>query len=129
MRNLLYSMLVVSFLLANCGGGGGTGTGDNGGNNNGSQLYVSQINGTPSINERGTANYSVLASGVSGITYFWSAIPESPGAFNPSNASTTAFTAWSVDETTTITVKVIVSASGYDPVTRTKSVTIKNTSL
>ena len=128
MRSLLFSMLVLTFILASCGGGGGTGTGT-GGNGDGSQLYVSQINGTPTIDERGVANYSVLASGVSGITYFWSSIPESPGAFDPSNASTTAFSAWSVDETTTITIKVIVSASGYAPVTRTKSVTIKNTSL
>ncbi len=132
-KTQIIALGIAAVLFVACGGGGGgttpNGNGGGNGDNGGSQLYVGQINGTNSLAERGSANYSVLASGVAGISYFWSCVPDNPAAFTPSNAATTSFRAWSVDENTTVIIAVVVSAPGYDAVTRTKTITITNSDL
>lgn len=127
---LITTLLLCMLASALSCGGGGSGADPLGGEPPvGNQFYVGQIQGVSSIVERGTANYSIMASGVSGIGYHWYCVPDSPGSFSPSDRSTAAFRSWSVDSNTAITIYVRVSAPGYDDVTRSKTVTITNSGL
>lgn len=74
------------------------------------ELIVSEISGVDVINNGGFAQYTVNASGDSGITYSWFCLPETAGEFSTPNAESTLFTAAQVSSDTDIKVKVLVKS-------------------
>ena len=91
-------------------------------------LVVSEISGVDVINNGGFAQYSVNASGDTGITYAWSCVPESGGVFATPNANSTQFTAAQVSADTNVVIKVIViSDTCTSGVTKTLDVLISYT--
>jgi len=74
------------------------------------ELIVSEISGSDVINSGGFAQYTVNASGDTGITYSWLCIPESGGVFGTPNAYSTQFEAAEVTSDTNVIIKVIVKS-------------------
>ena len=74
------------------------------------ELIVSEISGSDVINSGGLAQYTVNASGDTGITYSWLCIPESGGVFGTPNAYSSQFTAAEVLSDTNVVIKVIVES-------------------
>jgi len=94
----------------------GTGTG----------LNVSAIHGPAIVEEFETVQYSVTASGDTGITWLWEVDPSTAGTWSNETEATASFTASSVEDTTTATIKVTVDSDNFDPVERTLELTITN---
>jgi len=90
-------------------------------------LLVNSIIGPSEVDGGGAVEYSVTASGDTGITYMWSCDPANKGIFESYKTSDTIFHALEVSSSTEIQIKVIVKsdhcASGVE---KSKTVTIIN---
>jgi hypothetical protein len=74
------------------------------------ELIVSEISGSDVINSGEFTQYTVNASGDTGITYSWLCIPESGGVFGTPSAYSTQFEAAEVTSDTNVVIKVIVKS-------------------
>jgi hypothetical protein len=88
---------------------------------------VSEITGPVSVQESATAYYYVVCTCTKGVSFAWSCEPASAGTFDPDNKSIVAFSTALVDEETGVTISVTVIPEAGDTVTRTRSVTIRDT--
>ena len=93
---------------------------------NATQLTVGEITGAIGLYEETCANYSIQASGDTGITYHWTCNPPSAGYFTLPNASNTDFCAYAVDLDTQVTLQVSVDSDNSSPVQKSKIVNISN---
>jgi len=89
-------------------------------------LTVSQIQGPTTMVENSTANFSITASGDTGITYQWDCSPSSAGSFTNPKSPTCAFNSGPVSLDTAIAVRVTVNSDNYGPVVRSVDVQIKD---
>lgn len=113
-RTLFCLLTVVVFILcAGCGGGGGEG-----------KLTVGSVQGPASVNEGASAQYSVTASGDTGITYQWACNPSSAGSFTNGTSATCTFTAATVSADTSVTVSVTVTSDNDGPEVAQLSITV-----
>ncbi len=96
-------VLVIIFLVTTgCGGGGGDGDGHG-------NLVVGNITGPASVDEGTSVNFTVTASGDTGIKYQWACDPSTAGTFT-NQAATTTFHAGEVAADILITIRVSVSS-------------------
>ncbi len=124
MRDILFiSAIALSLIMPGCGGGGPTDPGNGNGNGDGN-LVVGQIQGPETVAENTSAQYSVSASGDTGITYQWSVDPTSAGNFTIPTSAATTFNAAEVSSDTNATIQVVVNSDHGGPLTRTKRITI-----
>jgi len=84
----------------------------------GDGLNVGNIQGQSFVQEFETVQYSVVASGDTGIVYMWEVDPAGAGTWESETESVGTFTAGGVDELTNATIKVTVDSDNYDPVER-----------
>jgi hypothetical protein len=91
---------------------------------NGPGFHVSEIFGPDLVNENSFGDYYIEATGDSGITFAWSVDPPSVGNFNNPAIANPRFTAGGVSVNTPAQLQVIVDPDHYDPVTKTKNITI-----
>jgi hypothetical protein len=105
-------MFIALYLavLTGCGGGGG--------------LKLSSIQGPSTINEGGSALYSITASGDTNIHYLWACEPATAGTFSYPQSATTAFATQDVELNTVITIRVTVDGDKSDPQVVSIQVTI-----
>jgi len=120
--HLLFPMTIVVMFALSCGGGGG-----NGGNgNNGGNLVVGNIAGPTSIVENSSAQFTVAASGDTGIKYLWACDPASAGWFANQTSATTTFSAASVTTDTAVTIRVTVNSDHYGPILKNCGIIVLN---
>jgi hypothetical protein len=112
------SVLCLTAICCNGGGGGGGGTGG---------LVVGNIQGPTTVNEGGTAvQYTVTASGDTGITYQWAVDPASAGNFKVNGQATTAFIATPISANIEATIRCVVDSDHHDPVVKELAIHIMN---
>jgi len=87
---------------------------------------VGNISGPIVMNELESAEFSVEVNTDLSVTYLWEVIPYTVGQFDAPDSRSTDYFAPSVTEPVTVTIKVRVTVSGYEPVVRSKDVTILN---
>jgi len=108
-------VIVACVFAAGCSGGGTTGP-----------LEVGTIQGSATINEDTASQYSIDASGDSGITYLWACSPSSVGTFSDTAIYNPTFTPATVHMDTQITIQVTVNSDNYGPEVVTLNVTVTN---
>jgi len=123
MRPFLTGILIPFLVLIGCGGGSPVDPG----NGDDTHLIVGVIQGPDIVEENTSPQYSVDASGDTGITYHWTVEPDTLGSFTNPTSPTTMFNAGEVSQDTAATIRVVVSSDNGLPVHRTKQITILNT--
>jgi len=89
-------------------------------------LVAGEIQGPEAVNEGATAQYTITATGDTGIACQWAVEPSSAGSFSPANASTTDFTASTVASDISAKLEVWVASDNASPVVRSRQIEIKN---
>jgi len=110
---VILSMALVFLLCSGCGGSGG-----------GTDLVVEAIRGHTSIFEFTSHDYTVTASGDTGITYLWACDPASAGILTNGTTATATFTANAVTADTSATITLTVTSDNHGPEIRTLAITI-----
>jgi len=95
-------------------------------NVNTNQLVVGDIAGPDAVDENSSAQYSITASGDTGITYLWSCDPASAGACTNQTSATATFNAGPVDTDTEAKIKVTVNSDLGVPINKEFSITVKD---
>jgi hypothetical protein len=113
-RALCVLAVVVFILSGGCGGGGG----------GGGDLNVGSVQGPISVNEGASAQYSINASGDTGITYQWTCNPGSAGTFTNATSATCTFTAAAVTADTSATISVTVNSDNDGPEVAQLNITV-----
>ncbi len=111
-------LLALLGIFIGCGGGGGI--------EGGPRLIVGEISGPRTILETSSADYSITASGDTGITYLWAVDPPDSGVLSPQNADTTNFTASEVDTDTPAVITVVVNSDNDGPIIKSIDITIED---
>jgi hypothetical protein len=88
------------------------------------KLVAGEIEGPDSIDEGVPVDFTISASGDTGITYQWSVFPDTAGTMENPTSETMTFTAADVDSDMAITIQVIVRSDNNDPVLKTSDVTL-----
>jgi len=115
---ILLALIPLGFYLsAGCDSGGGGG---------GVDLIVSDIQGTSELDENASAQFSVVATGDTGITYAWLCNPPDAGHFSSQAASTCTFNAYEVSTATSVEFRVVVQSDNSDPVVKTGALLIRD---
>ncbi len=89
-------------------------------------LSVGSIAGPLSVDENTSADFSVVATGDTGITYDWSVDPATAGDFTNGTTTTASFNAASVSADIPVVISVAVNSDSYGPVTRDLSITVRD---
>ncbi|MCK4721327.1 hypothetical protein KAU08_11730 [bacterium] len=120
MENRIPAIVLLALLgiFIGCGGGGGNGGGP--------KLIVGDISGPATILETSSADYSITATGDTGITYLWAVDPPGAGILSPQNAETTNFTASEVDTDTPAVITVVVNSDNDGPIIKSIEITIED---
>lgn len=113
-RAICSATLVLLLLLIGCAGRSEV------------SLVVGDIQGPATVNEGTTAQYTITATGDTGIAYQWAIEPSSAGSFSLGNASTTDFTASTVASDISAKLEVWVASDHASPVVRSRQIEIKN---
>jgi len=113
-RTLGLLAVVVFILSVGCGGSGG---GED-------LLTVGSVQGPASVNEGASAQFSVTASGDTGITYQWACNPASAGTLTNAASSTCTFVAATVTIDTAVTISVTVTSDNDGPEVAQLSITV-----
>ena len=108
---------VLALLIIGCSGGGDESRG---------QLVIGEIEGSSSVEENAFADYTISASGDSGITYSWAVDPPSSGSLVNQTSSKVEFHPVKVEADTEITIRVVVNSDSSDPLAASKDVEIKD---
>jgi len=95
-------------------------------NGSGNLLMVRNITGPDSIIENSTVEFSVDATGDTGITYAWISNPVGTGTFGTPDSASTTFTAPEVDADLEIVIRVLLNSDNDGPVVRSIDVAIEN---
>ncbi len=99
---------------------------DSGGGGGGVVLIVSDIQGTAELDENASAQFSVAATGDTGLTYAWLCNPPSAGHFSSQAAPTCTFNAYEVSTATSVEFRVVVQSDNSDPVVKIRSLLIRD---
>lgn len=86
-------------------------------------LLIGDIQGQATVDGNTPVEFSVYATGDTGITYQWSTDPVPGSTFTDPTASSTLFVAAAVNEDTPLNIIVTVTSDNYGPVQRNKLVT------
>jgi len=96
----------------------------------GKGLCAGDIEGPDSVTELTSAEYTVTATGSTGITYQWAVDPPSMGTFANGSSATAAFNAGPVAADIKVKIQVVVNSDKYGPVLKEREVKIlKSTGL
>jgi len=106
----LAAVIVLASIVTGCGGGGG--------------FKVGAITGPTEVSANSSADYSVTASGATGITYQWAVDPASAGSFANATSATATFSAAHLEEDTNAEIQVVVNADTDGPVFKKISILI-----
>ncbi len=109
-----YSLFLVlpTLWLLGCGSGGGGG------------LVVGSIHGPSAVTEKTSAQYTVTATGDTGITYQWAVNPPSAGVFQNQTSNTATLVAAEVSADLPAVIHVSVQSDNYGPVVKKKPITV-----
>jgi hypothetical protein len=121
-RAILTILFLSVMLTTGCGGNGVTPGGGGGGGN----LTVGNIQGATVVLENSSVQFTIGASGDTGIRFAWAVDPAYAGSFTNQNASSTKFVANSVSGELTATVRVTINSDNYGPILKSLSITIRN---
>jgi len=121
-RFTLISLVIFIGITTGCGGGGPT-------EPTPGKLVVGNISGPANFNEGAQVNFSIQASGDTGITYSWSVEPATAGSFSSRTSSQTNFTASQVPSNTDAVINLNVTSSNAGPVWRALNVIINNINI
>jgi len=110
--NAFVSLLIALQLATGCGGGVGG-------------LVVGKIQGPQSVDERSSAQYSVAATGDTGIAWQWAVDPQSAGTFSDPTSAGTDFAASPTSADISGTISVTVDSANDGPVVSTLKIVIK----
>jgi len=113
MRAGLLVMIAALPLAVGCGGG--------------NRLIVGEIRGPASIVKGAGVEYSVEASGDTGITYRWAVDPWWIGSFSDQASNTTAFHAGHAASEMTAVIRVVVNSDRDGPVVRSIDIVFRVT--
>ncbi len=111
MRFKVIVLAIVLLAFAGCGGGG-------------ARLAVGDISGPTAVNENFSAQYSITATGDTGIECQWAVEPASLGTLSSQTSLTTAFVAGNVSADTSGTIRVSVTSDNGGPVVESLGITV-----
>jgi len=101
-----------------CGGGGSSIT-----------LIVGNISGPTLVAENTTANYTVTASGDTGITYLWAIAPSTAGTITGGTTSNITFVPTLVTSDTAATIQVTVNSDSAGPEVATLNISVTDVAV
>jgi hypothetical protein len=103
-------MLVIGMTASACGGGGG--------------LKVGNITGPLTVSSGATVQFTIAATGDTGITYQWVSDPISAGTLTDSTSATVSFEAVNVAVDVDVTITVTVNSDNGGPLVDTIAFTV-----
>ena len=111
-RAIIVAALLLSILAPGCSG-------------DGNRLIVGDIEGPDSVDENSSVQYSVSASGDTGITFQWTVDPPSAGTFKNPDSATTTFNSSMVSTDSQVRIIVTICSDNCDPLVKKLAIELK----